>query len=81
MRQSDPNKYHRPQSSKPISTIIIDQIQSNPDYEYGNTSSQQFQDKKNKSKLNNIVPQLPQFGIKSNSTALLYSKFIVKGLK
>lgn len=56
MRQSDPNKYHRPQSSKPISTIIIDQIQSNPDYEYGNTSSQQFQDKKNKSKLNNIVP-------------------------
>jgi hypothetical protein len=34
-----------------------------------------------RNRLNQIIPELPQFGIKSNNTALLYSKFIVKGLK
>lgn len=36
---------------------------------------------KGKPKLNQIMPELPSFGIKGNSTAMLYSKFVVKGLK
>lgn len=35
----------------------------------------------NKNKLSQIIPQLPAFGVNSKSSALLYSKFIVKGLK
>ena len=65
----------RPSSSKPVSTIpiVIDETEIDSDGGRVEGSS--------KGKLNQIIPEFPAFSMKSNSTSLLYSKFIMKDLK
>lgn len=70
----------RPLSSKPISTLPIF-IDEGDIHSVENFKPVSQLINKSKPKLSQLVPELPQFGIKNNSTALLYSKFIVKGLK
>ena len=71
---------NRPMSSKVVSNIPIYIDEEDTD-SFCNLQPVSLTRSHTKPTLNTMMPDLPQFPIHSKSTALLYSQFIVKGLK